>query len=37
MDAIALTFSSRDNNDDTDLIAVAQAADQLGYHSFLDR
>ena len=34
MDAIALTFSSRDNNDDTDLIAVAQAADRLGYHSF---
>ena len=34
MESIALTFSSRDNNDDTDLIAVAQAADQLGYHSF---
>ena len=34
MDAIALTFSSRDNNDDTDLIAIAQAADRLGYHSF---
>ena len=34
MQRIALTFSSRDNNDDTDLIAVAQAADRLGYHSF---
>lgn len=31
---IALTFSSRDNNDDADLIAVAQAADRLGYESF---
>ena len=31
---IALTFSSRDNNDDDDLIAVAQAADRLGYESF---
>ena len=31
---IALTFSSRDNNDDDDLIAVAQAADRLGYKSF---
>lgn len=34
MERIALTFSSRDNNDDSDLIAVAQAADQLGYESF---
>ena len=34
MQQIALTFSSRDNNDDSDLIAVAQAADRLGYHSF---
>ena len=34
MEQIALTFSSRDNNDDSDLIAVAQAADRLGYHSF---
>ena len=34
MDRIALTFSSRDNNDDHDLIAVAQEADQLGYESF---
>lgn len=34
MQPIALTFSSRDNNDDSDLIAVAQAADRLGYHSF---
>ena len=34
MRQIALTFSSRDNNDDSDLIAVAQAADRLGYHSF---
>ena len=34
MQPIALTFSSRDNNDDSDLIAVAQAADGLGYHSF---
>lgn len=34
MQPIALTFSSRDNNDDSDLIAVAQAADCLGYHSF---
>ena len=34
MPQIALTFSSRDNNDDSDLIAVAQAADRLGYHSF---
>ena len=34
MQKIALTFSSRDNNDDSDLIAVAQAADRLGYHSF---
>ncbi len=34
MQQIALTFSSRDNNDDSDLIAVAQAADSLGYHSF---
>jgi F420-dependent oxidoreductase-like protein len=34
MQPIALTFSSRDNNDDTDLIAVAQAADRLGYNSF---
>ncbi len=34
MQQIALTFSSRDNNDDGDLIAVAQAADRLGYHSF---
>ena len=34
MQRIALTFSSRDNNDDSDLIAVAQAADRLGYHSF---
>ena len=34
MERIALTFSSRDNNDDTDLIAVAQAADRLGYDSF---
>ena len=31
---MALTFSSRDNNDDDDLIAVAQAADRLGYESF---
>ena len=34
MPQIALTFSSRDNNDDSDLIDVAQAADRLGYHSF---
>ena len=34
MQTTAVTFSSRDNNDDTDLIAVAQAADRLGYHSF---
>ena len=34
MESIALTFSSRDNNDDGDLIALAQAADRLGYHSF---
>ena len=34
MERIALTFSSRDNNDDDDLIAVAQAADRLGYDSF---
>ena len=34
MERIALTFSSRDNNDDGDLIAVAQAADCLGYNSF---
>ena len=34
MQRIALTFSSRDNNDDADLIAVAQAADALGYESF---
>ncbi len=34
MQQIALTFSSRDNNDDSDLIAIAQAADRLGYHSF---
>ena len=34
MQRIALTFSSRDNNDDSDLIAVAQAADRLGYDSF---
>ena len=34
MERIALTFSSRDNNDDDDLIAVAQAADRLGYTSF---
>ncbi len=34
MERIALTFSSRDNNDDSDLIAVAQAADRLGYDSF---
>ena len=34
MARIALTFSSRDNNDDDDLIAVAQAADRLGYESF---
>ena len=34
MQRIALTFSSRDNNDDRDLIAVAQAADRLGYESF---
>ncbi len=34
MERIALTFSSRDNNDDNDLIAVAQAADRLGYDSF---
>ena len=34
MQRIALTFSSRDNNDDADLIAVAQAADRLGYESF---
>ncbi len=34
MPRIALTFSSRDNNDDSDLIAVAQAADRLGYDSF---
>ena len=34
MERIALTFSSRDNNDDADLIAVAQAADRLGYESF---
>ena len=34
MQRIALTFSSRDNNDDSDLIAVAQAADRLGYESF---
>ena len=31
---IALTFSSRDNNDDEDLVAVAKAADRLGYDSF---
>jgi len=31
---MALTFSSRDNNDDSDLVAVAQAADRLGYESF---
>ena len=34
MQRIAITFSSRDNNDDADLIAVAQAADALGYESF---
>ena len=34
MQRIALTFSSRDNNDDSDLITVAQAADRLGYESF---
>ena len=34
MARIGLTFSSRDNNDDSDLIAVAQAADRLGYASF---
>ena len=34
MERIALTFSSRDNNDDSDLIAVAQAADRLGFESF---
>ena len=34
LERIALTFSSRDNNDDDDLIAVAQAADRLGYESF---
>lgn len=34
MARIALTFSSRDNNDDDDLIAVAQAADRLGYAAF---
>ena len=34
MQRIALTFSSRDNNDDRDLVAVAQAADRLGYESF---
>ena len=34
MERIALTFSGRDNNDDNDLIAVAQAADRLGYDSF---
>ncbi len=31
---IALTFSSRDNNDDEDLVAVAKAADRLGFDSF---
>ena len=34
MQPIGLTFSSRDNNNDSDLIAIAQAADHLGYHSF---
>ena len=34
MQRIAVTFSSRDNNEDSDLIAVAQAADRLGYESF---
>ena len=34
MTRIALTYGSRDNNDDADLIAVAQAADRLGYESF---
>ena len=34
MERIGLTFSSRDNNDDADLIAVAQAADRLGYEAF---
>ena len=34
MERIALTFSSRDNNDDSELIEVAQAADRLGYESF---
>ena len=34
MERIAITFSSRDNNDDSDLIAVAQEADRLGYDSF---
>ena len=34
MQRIAVTFSSRDNNDDSDLIAIAQAADRLGYESF---
>ena len=34
MERIAITFSSRDNNDDSDLIAVAREADRLGYDSF---
>ena len=34
VERVALTFSSRDNNDDADLIAVAQAADRLGYEAF---
>ena len=34
MERIALTFSSRDNNDDSELIEIAQAADRLGYESF---
>ena len=33
MERIALTFSSRDNND-ADLIVIARVADDLGYESF---
>ena len=34
MECIVLTFSSRDNNNDADLIAIARAADNFGYESF---
>ena len=33
MECIVLTFSSRDNNDDADHIAIARAADNFGYES----